>query len=204
MTYAANLGRDHIIRLLHGLGATDLESAAGRAALQGKTDTVRLIHDLAGRPLDKWTLAGPAYTLSVEGTAVLLALGARVVGPEGVDRGRIRTRRPRSTPTALAAIPRSSRRWSPSATSVSTTARDSRTKRASRASCLIGRRPECPGVHPGTPRGGTRRRTASRVPRRHAARLGRAVPCEDLREPGVASVDRGPGRRSLTQGRLVQ
>jgi hypothetical protein len=87
MTYAANLGRDRIIRLLHSHGATDLESAAGRAALQGKTGTVRMIYDLAGRPsLDTWTLAGPAYTLSVEGTAVLLALGARVVGPDGVDR----------------------------------------------------------------------------------------------------------------------
>src|SRR4030095_6016968 len=53
--------------------------------LQGKTDTVRLIHDLAGGPFDKSTLAGPAYTLSVEGTAVLLSLGARVVGPNGVD-----------------------------------------------------------------------------------------------------------------------
>jgi hypothetical protein len=31
------------------------------------------------------TLAGPAYTLSVEGTAVLFTLGARIVGPEGVD-----------------------------------------------------------------------------------------------------------------------
>src|SRR5688572_10952549 len=87
MTYAANLGRDRIIRLLHDHGANDLESAAGRAALHGKPDTVRMIYDLMGRPsLDKWTLAGPAYTLSVEGTAVLLALGARVVGPEGVDR----------------------------------------------------------------------------------------------------------------------
>jgi hypothetical protein len=87
MTYAANLGRDRIIRLLHQHGAKDLESAAGRAALQGKPDTVRMIYDLMGRPsLDKWTLAGPAYTLSVEGTAVLLALGARVVRPEGVDR----------------------------------------------------------------------------------------------------------------------
>jgi hypothetical protein len=85
MTYAANLGRDRIIRLLHGLGATDVKSAVGRAAVQGHADTVRLVHDLAGRPLDTWTLAGPAYTLSVEGTAVLLALGARVVGPEGVD-----------------------------------------------------------------------------------------------------------------------
>ena len=86
MTYAANLGRDAIIRLLHSHGARDLESAAGRAALQGKSDTVRMIYDMAGRPsLERLTLAGPAYTLSVEGTAVLLTLGARVVGPKGVD-----------------------------------------------------------------------------------------------------------------------
>ena len=86
MTYAANLGRDAIIRLLFGLGARDLESAAGRAALQGKPDTVRMIYDLAGRPsVDARSLAGPAYTLSVEGTAVRFALGLRLVGPEGVD-----------------------------------------------------------------------------------------------------------------------
>ena len=86
MTYAANLGRDHIIRLLHRHGATDLKSAAGRATLQGKAETVRLIFELAGRPpLDKSSLAGPAYTLSVEGTAVIFMLGARVDGPEGVD-----------------------------------------------------------------------------------------------------------------------
>ena len=85
MTYAANLGRDRIIRFLHGQGARDLELAAGRAALQGKTGTLHLIYDLAGRPsLERLTLAGPAYTLSVEGTAALLALGARVVGPDGV------------------------------------------------------------------------------------------------------------------------
>lgn len=84
MTYAASLGRDAIVRLLHSQGARDLERAAGRAALQGKTDTVRTIYDLAGRPsLEKLTLAGPAYTLSVEGTAVLFVLGARI-GP-GVD-----------------------------------------------------------------------------------------------------------------------
>jgi hypothetical protein len=86
MTYAANLGRDRIIRLLHSHGARDLKSAAGRAALQGKVETVHVIYELGGRPpLDKLSLAGPAYTLSVEGTAVLLALGARVVGPNGVD-----------------------------------------------------------------------------------------------------------------------
>ena len=86
MTYAANLGRDRIIRLLYDHGARDLESAAGRAALQGKVETVHLVYDLAGRPpLEKLSLAGPAYTLSVEGTAVLLTLGARPVGPTGVD-----------------------------------------------------------------------------------------------------------------------
>ena len=86
MTYAANLGRDRIIRLLHGHGARDLESAAGRAALQGQIDTLHMIYDMAGRPpVHRGSLAGPAYTLSVEGTAALLTLGARVVGPNGVD-----------------------------------------------------------------------------------------------------------------------
>jgi hypothetical protein len=86
MSYAANLGRDEIICFLHRQGAKDLEHAAGRAALQSHADTVRMIYDLAGRPsLEKLTLAGPAYTLSVEGTAVLFTLGARIVGPNGVD-----------------------------------------------------------------------------------------------------------------------
>src|SRR5262245_40590715 len=86
MTYAANLGRDRIIRFLHTRGAKDLESAAGRAALQGHADTVRMLYEMAGRPsLERLTLAGPAYTLNVAGTAVLLTLGARPVGPQGVD-----------------------------------------------------------------------------------------------------------------------
>jgi len=86
MTYAANLGRNAIVRLLHERGARDLESAAGRAALQGKVDTLHMIYDLLGRPpVDRRALAGPAYTLSVEGTAAILALGAIVAGPNGVD-----------------------------------------------------------------------------------------------------------------------
>jgi hypothetical protein len=86
MSYAANLGRDDMIRFLHERGAKDMEHAAGRAALQGHPGTVHLFYDLMGRPpVDKWSLAGPAYTLSVEGTAVLLALGARVMRPDGVD-----------------------------------------------------------------------------------------------------------------------
>jgi hypothetical protein len=85
MTYAANLGRDRIIRLLHSHGSRDFESAAGRAALQGKTETVHLVYDLAGRPsFDNLSFAGPAYTLSVEGTAALFALGVRM-SPDGPD-----------------------------------------------------------------------------------------------------------------------
>lgn len=70
MSYAANLGRDHIIQLLFDRGATDLEKAIGRAALQGKITTVYLIHELAGRPsIRSEKLAGSAYTLNVEGTS---------------------------------------------------------------------------------------------------------------------------------------
>jgi hypothetical protein len=85
MTYAANLGRDDIIRWLHTHGATDVQSAAGRAALQGKVKTARMLYDMAGRPpVDDDALGGPAYTLSAEGTALLLSLGARVVDADGV------------------------------------------------------------------------------------------------------------------------
>lgn len=86
MSYAANLGRDEMIRQLHARGARDLEKAAGRAALQGHPGTVRMIHDLAGRPpVTPGLLAGPAYTLNVAGTAVLFSLGVRVDGPDGVQ-----------------------------------------------------------------------------------------------------------------------
>jgi len=90
MTYAANLGRNDIIRMLRELGASDLQSAGGRAALHGKVDTVQMIYDWMGRPpVPRGALAGPAYTLNVEGTAVLFALGAHIVGPEGIHRGTI-------------------------------------------------------------------------------------------------------------------
>lgn len=85
MTYAANLGRNDIIRMLRDHGARDLQSAGGRAALQGKTDTVRMIYEWLGSPpLNKGSLAGPAYTLSVEGTAILFSLGVQL-GPDGPD-----------------------------------------------------------------------------------------------------------------------
>jgi ankyrin repeat protein len=84
MTYAANLGRDAIIRMLRAHGATDFHSAAGRAALQGHVGTARMLYEWAGSPpLDADALGGPAYTLNVAGTALLLELGAPVVGPKG-------------------------------------------------------------------------------------------------------------------------
>jgi hypothetical protein len=84
LTYAANLGRDRIIRLLYDLGARDLRSALDRAALQSRIETARMLHDLMGRPpIPDDALGGPAYTLSDQGTALLLALGARVKDDDG-------------------------------------------------------------------------------------------------------------------------
>lgn len=84
LSYAANLGRDRIIRMLYDLGARDLEHAIGRAALQSQVDTVRMLHDMLGNPTPpEGSLAGPAYTLSVSGTALVLELGARVVDDGG-------------------------------------------------------------------------------------------------------------------------
>jgi hypothetical protein len=84
MTYAANLGRDRIIELLHGLGATDLPSAMQRAALQSKIGTARMLHGMLGRPKPPAdSLGGPAYTLSDSGTALLFELGATVYDGHG-------------------------------------------------------------------------------------------------------------------------
>jgi ankyrin repeat protein len=84
MTYAANLGRDRIIIMLHELGARDLMSAIDRAALQSKVETARMLHTMAGAPtLPRDSLSGPAYTLSASGTALVLALGAPVRDANG-------------------------------------------------------------------------------------------------------------------------
>jgi ankyrin repeat protein len=85
MTYAANLGRDRIIRMLHKLGARDTEWALGRAVLQGKIETARMLHEMLGSPEPPHgALAGSAYTLSVSGTAFVFAIGGRIVDGNGV------------------------------------------------------------------------------------------------------------------------
>jgi len=84
MSYAANLGRNRIIMLLHELGAKDHMSAAGRAVLQGKIDTARMLHEMMGSPpAPEDALGGPAYTLSVSGTALLFEFGAKVRDADG-------------------------------------------------------------------------------------------------------------------------
>jgi hypothetical protein len=87
-----------MIEMLRGLGAADLEFAFDRACLQGQVATARKLHRMMGshpsdeslspgtpsspRPKDD-SLVNPAYTMNVEGTALLLELGARVYDDEG-------------------------------------------------------------------------------------------------------------------------
>jgi len=84
LSYAANLGRDELIRLLHGLGATDLKHAIDRATLQSKIETARMIHKMMGSPPPpEGCLSGAAYTLSATGTALMFELGAKVRNKDG-------------------------------------------------------------------------------------------------------------------------
>lgn len=84
MSYAANVGRNEIIQMLHDMGAKDHEHAIDRAALQGKIETARLLHELMGKPAaPDGCLAGPAYTLSSNGTELMLELGAKLYDDEG-------------------------------------------------------------------------------------------------------------------------
>src|SRR5262249_21361695 len=84
MSYAANVGRDRIIATLRELGATDMQHAIGRAVLQGRIDTARMLHRMMGSPRPPvGALGGPAYTLNVDGTAFLFEIGAQVVDDHG-------------------------------------------------------------------------------------------------------------------------
>jgi len=84
LTYAANLGRDEMIRMLHSLGATDLAPALDRAALQGQIRTAQMLQEMLGHPTPPANaLDGPAYTLNAEGTKLMLDAGAPVVDANG-------------------------------------------------------------------------------------------------------------------------
>ncbi len=80
LSYAANLGRDEIIRLLHKMGSMDLQHGMGRAMLQSKIETAAMLYKLLGSPPPPdGALGGPAYTLSVPGTRFALEIGVPVV-----------------------------------------------------------------------------------------------------------------------------
>jgi hypothetical protein len=84
LSYAANLGRDEIIKLLHKFGAMDLEHAMDRAMLQSKISTAAMLYQLLGSPPPPdGALSGSAYTLSDSGTAFALKIGVPVRDREG-------------------------------------------------------------------------------------------------------------------------
>ena len=86
MSYAANLGRDQIIKVLYELGATDLSKAIDRAVLQSQIATARMLREMGalegGRP-PRGALMGPAETLSDAGMAYLLELGVEIADDKG-------------------------------------------------------------------------------------------------------------------------
>jgi hypothetical protein len=82
MSYAANVGRDAIVMMLRDLGADDVQFAFGRACLQGKLETARLLHAM-GAKLLPGSVMGPCETLNGAGLSFLLELGAELCDEHG-------------------------------------------------------------------------------------------------------------------------
>ncbi|HWM89441.1 MAG TPA: ankyrin repeat domain-containing protein [Thermoanaerobaculia bacterium] len=82
MSYAANLGRDRIIAMLRGLGATDLQHAFDRACLQGRLDTARQLYAMGARPVID-SIMGPAETQNGAGMELLIEMGAAIGDEHG-------------------------------------------------------------------------------------------------------------------------
>lgn len=79
LSYAANLGRDRIIRLLYDVGARDLQQAMGRAVLQSRIKTAEMLNEMLGKPAPpEGALDGAAYTLSVPGTEFVFRRGFQI------------------------------------------------------------------------------------------------------------------------------
>jgi len=82
MSYAANVGQDAIIQMLHEVGATDVQHAFSRACLQGKVETARRLQALGGR-VTPGIVMGPCETLNDSGLALQLELGAELADEKG-------------------------------------------------------------------------------------------------------------------------
>ena len=84
LSYASNVGRDEIIGMLHGMGATDLQKGLDRAVLQGRIETARKIHRLLGSPKPpSGAFGSPAYTLKVNATQFLFDIGGQLIDENG-------------------------------------------------------------------------------------------------------------------------
>jgi Ankyrin repeat len=82
MAYAANIGQDAIIQMLHDLGAADVQHAFSRACLQGKIETARRLQAMGGR-ITPGIVMGPCETLDDSGLALQLELGAELADEKG-------------------------------------------------------------------------------------------------------------------------
>lgn len=84
LSYAANVGQDELVKMLHGLGADGVQHAFERACLRSKRDTARLLYSMGARP-QPGSAMGPCETLSAVGLALQLELGAELID-ENSDR----------------------------------------------------------------------------------------------------------------------
>jgi hypothetical protein len=82
MSYAANVGQDAIIQMLHEMGATDVQHAFDRACLQGKIETARWLHAMGARPTAA-SVMGACETINDAGLALLFDLGAELSDEHG-------------------------------------------------------------------------------------------------------------------------
>lgn len=82
LSYAANVGQDELVKLLHSLGADGVQHAFERACLRSKLDTARLLYSMGARP-QPGSVMGPCETLSAVGLALQLELGASLVDADG-------------------------------------------------------------------------------------------------------------------------
>lgn len=82
LSYAANVGQDALVKMLHSLGAEGVQHAFERACLRSKLDTARLLYSMGARP-QLGSAMGPCETLSAVGLALLLELGAELTDEQG-------------------------------------------------------------------------------------------------------------------------
>ena len=82
MSYAANVGADDVIAALRELGASDVQFAFERAALQGRIATARRLIAMGARPV-RGSVMGPCETLNPDGLAFLLENGAEFADEHG-------------------------------------------------------------------------------------------------------------------------